>query len=317
MLPRSSLPLLCLLACLPAAHAAKRAFTIEDNYRLRGVESLSVAPDGSVVFAVKSSDLPKAQQETHLWMTDGRGGEPRQLTFSEKGESSPAFSRDGKWIVFVSSRDGDQNLYILPVGGGEARKLTNISTGAGDPLVVARRQVDRVFERRLPRVRRRRRLQQEDRRALDQGKAAGTHGRQPALPPLDRMEGRQAHAHSAGRSGHGQGPRSDAGQFRRAAVSARRRAAVRLLARRHGAGLRVQSRSEAGVFHQQRSLDCAALRQGGAAQHHRLQPRLRRQSQVLARRPLHRLPDAEAGRATRAIFSAWRFTIARPALRAC
>src|SRR6478735_7696711 len=114
---RLSLSLVCLLACLPAAHSAKRAFTIEDNYRLRSVESPSVSPDGSVVFEVKSSNLPKAQQESHLWMTDSRGGEPRQLTFSEKGESSPAFSRDGKWIVFASSRDGDPNLYILPVAG--------------------------------------------------------------------------------------------------------------------------------------------------------------------------------------------------------
>jgi dipeptidyl aminopeptidase/acylaminoacyl peptidase len=122
------------LASLAAAHGAKRAFSIEDLYRLRSVDSLSAAPNGSVVFAVKSSDLPKAQQVSHIWMLEAGGGEPRQLTFSEKGESAPAFSRDGNWIVFSSSRDGDQNLYLMPVGGGEARKLTNISTGAGDAL---------------------------------------------------------------------------------------------------------------------------------------------------------------------------------------
>src|SRR5436190_11007536 len=122
------------LAAAAGAQAAKRAFTVEDQYRLRSVETPSVAPDGSVVFALKSSDPSKAQQVSHLWMIDGSGGEPRQLTFSEKGESSPVFSRDGKFILFASSRDGDPNLYILPVGGGEARKVTNVSTGAGDPL---------------------------------------------------------------------------------------------------------------------------------------------------------------------------------------
>jgi dipeptidyl aminopeptidase/acylaminoacyl peptidase len=122
----------CVLPCL--AWAAKRPFTIEDQYRLRSVESLSTGPGSSVVFAVKTYDLRKAKQLTNLWSTDAGGGSPRQLTFSEKGESSPVFSHDGKSIVFVSSRDGDSNLYILPVSGGEARKLTSISTGAADPV---------------------------------------------------------------------------------------------------------------------------------------------------------------------------------------
>src|SRR5262252_855173 len=133
MRSRLFLSFACLVAAV-AASGAKRAFTIDDQYRLRGVETPSVAPDGSVVFGLRSSDLAKAQQVTHLWMTDGRGGKPRQLTFSEKGESSPVFSRDGKSILFASSRDGDPNLYILPAGGGEARKLTKIATGAGDQL---------------------------------------------------------------------------------------------------------------------------------------------------------------------------------------
>src|SRR5436189_5097118 len=34
----------------------------------------------------------------------------------------------------ISSRDGAPNLYIIPVNGGEARRLTNISTGIADPL---------------------------------------------------------------------------------------------------------------------------------------------------------------------------------------
>src|SRR6476660_9573396 len=97
---RYFLAFLITLSATITAHGAKRAFTIEDQYRLRSVESPSTARDGSVVFAVKSTDLPKAQQVSHLWMIDAGGGEPRQLTFSEKGESSPVFSPDGKFILF-------------------------------------------------------------------------------------------------------------------------------------------------------------------------------------------------------------------------
>jgi Tol biopolymer transport system component len=58
----------------------------------------------------------------------------RQLTFGDKGESSPRFSHDGKWISFISSRDGDANLYLLPTEGGEARQMTHVSTGVSDPV---------------------------------------------------------------------------------------------------------------------------------------------------------------------------------------
>lgn len=114
--------------------AARRAYTIEDHYRVQSMESLSVSRSGAVVFVVKTAYLHKAQQAIHLWIMDADGGNLRQLTYSEKGESQPAFSPDGKWIVFVSSRDGDANLYVLPVNGGEARKLTSFSMGAWDPL---------------------------------------------------------------------------------------------------------------------------------------------------------------------------------------
>jgi Tol biopolymer transport system component len=36
----------------------------------------------------------------------------------------PVFSRDGKWLAFASDRYGNFDVYIMPAGGGEARRLT-------------------------------------------------------------------------------------------------------------------------------------------------------------------------------------------------
>ncbi|HEY6330901.1 MAG TPA: S9 family peptidase, partial [Blastocatellia bacterium] len=125
-----------LLAALAVpAMAQKRAFTIEDLYKIRSVADLHVSPDGkSVVYVLVTSDLPRAKQSLHIWMmqTDGTGA--TQMTQGDKNESSPVFSPDGKWIAFVSDRDSSDNLYVMPVGGGEARKLTDISTGVSSPL---------------------------------------------------------------------------------------------------------------------------------------------------------------------------------------
>jgi len=128
--------LVIILLLVPfSAHAQKRAFTIEDLYRVKSISDVHVSPDGrSVIYAVTTSDLPRAKRATHIWMMGIDGGNPRQLTSGEKGESSPVFSPDGKWISYISSKDGGPQLYLMPTGGGEAKKLTNISTGVSDPL---------------------------------------------------------------------------------------------------------------------------------------------------------------------------------------
>jgi dipeptidyl aminopeptidase/acylaminoacyl peptidase len=118
-----------------ASYAQKRAFTIEDLYRIKSISDVHVSPDGkSLIYSLGIQDLPRAKHVSHIWMMDIDGSNPRQMTQGEKSENSPSFSPDGKWISFISDRDGSSNLYVMPVAGGEARRLTNISTGTSDPL---------------------------------------------------------------------------------------------------------------------------------------------------------------------------------------
>ncbi len=125
---------LCMIPAA-AANAQKRAFALEDVYRIKGVSDLQVAPDDrSAIFTVSTSDLARARRSSHIWRMDADGRNLRQLTFGEQSENSPRFSPDGKWISFVSTRDGGANLYLLATAGGEAQQLTRISTGISDPL---------------------------------------------------------------------------------------------------------------------------------------------------------------------------------------
>jgi len=134
MKPTTPLLLSLLLVAAPAL-AEKRAFTIQDFYRVKDAGDLAVSPDGqTLLYALSTRDLPRAKSERHVWTLSLAGGEPRQLTYSQKNEGSPRFSPDGKWIAFVSSRDGEPNLYLMPSDGGEARPLTKLSTGVSDPV---------------------------------------------------------------------------------------------------------------------------------------------------------------------------------------
>ncbi|HLN99702.1 MAG TPA: S9 family peptidase [Pyrinomonadaceae bacterium] len=133
---RTLLFFILLLVSTTSLHAQKRAFTIEDLYRVKNISDLHVSPDGKIVlFVVTTSDLARAKRSGHIWTMDLDGKNPRQLTAGEKSESSPSFSPDGKQILFISSKDGSANLYLLSASGrGVWRKLTNLSTGVSDPL---------------------------------------------------------------------------------------------------------------------------------------------------------------------------------------
>ena len=68
----------------------------------------------------------------------------RQLTFSRDGEIQPRWSPDGRYLAFLSSRldeteaisededDATEQVWILPIDGGEARKVTSAREGVLD-----------------------------------------------------------------------------------------------------------------------------------------------------------------------------------------
>lgn len=63
----------------------------------------------------------------HIWVIDSAGGEARQITYPIKTPDQhwfPRWSPDGRFIIFSSMRH-DAGLLIVPVSGGEPRRLTN------------------------------------------------------------------------------------------------------------------------------------------------------------------------------------------------
>jgi len=124
-----------LLLFVPASRAQKRAFTIEDLYRVKRIDGMHVSPDGrEVVFMLVSQDLGRAKQTSHIWLMDADGADARQFTFADQSDTSPVFSPDGKWLAFVREVAGDDQIFVMPLAGGDARQVTHISTSIDDPL---------------------------------------------------------------------------------------------------------------------------------------------------------------------------------------
>ncbi len=62
--------------------------------------------------------------EDDLWTAPASGGDAARLTVSFGTCTYPRFSPDGAWVAFVSTDEGNPELYVMPSRGGEPRRLT-------------------------------------------------------------------------------------------------------------------------------------------------------------------------------------------------
>jgi dipeptidyl aminopeptidase/acylaminoacyl peptidase len=107
----------------PSPDSAK-PLTPEASLTLRHISDLQFSPDGSrLAFVV--TEPPKAEKRPrHIWIYEKKSGAVRQFTFSEKTESRPRWSPDGRQLAFLSNRDEEQQVYVMRTDGGEAAPLT-------------------------------------------------------------------------------------------------------------------------------------------------------------------------------------------------
>jgi dipeptidyl aminopeptidase/acylaminoacyl peptidase len=78
---------------------------------------------------VTTSDLTAVKRQSNLWQVDADGRNARALTFTDKSDSAPRFSPDGRTIFFLSTRAGDPQVFAM--SGGEPRQTTDFPGGVG------------------------------------------------------------------------------------------------------------------------------------------------------------------------------------------
>jgi dipeptidyl aminopeptidase/acylaminoacyl peptidase len=134
----------------------------EDVYALTSVGAPRLSPDGRrVAYVVNGIDSEANAYRSRIWVAPLDGSaEPREFTSGGRSDHSPRWSPDGRWLAFVSNRDGEEEkkahgeLYVMPSDGGEPRRLTDgkesVEAVAWAPdssrLAFARRVRDEAYE---------------------------------------------------------------------------------------------------------------------------------------------------------------------------
>jgi dipeptidyl aminopeptidase/acylaminoacyl peptidase len=111
----------------PAVAAPKRGLTIDDMLAMQRIGEPAVSPDGTMVaYSVRETDLEANRGRFDLWLaaTDGSWG--KRLTTHPENDNAPAWSADGKAILFLSTRSGSSQVWRIAPGGGEAQQLTKL-----------------------------------------------------------------------------------------------------------------------------------------------------------------------------------------------
>src|SRR3977135_1901848 len=105
--------------------AALRPATFLDRQHQRDVGSPTPSPDGKwLLYTLSTPDWNQARRQTDIYLVSVKDGlaSTKQMTFTkDKNETSPRWSRDGKFFVFLSNRDAPP----APSGGGTGAGVTN------------------------------------------------------------------------------------------------------------------------------------------------------------------------------------------------
>ena len=107
-----------------------RPITFDDMIGFGRVSDPQISPDGKMVgFVVTYYQASENTSNSNIYLVPVAGGAVKQLTDAKRANNTPRWLPDSKTLVFLSTRDGESQVWSISTDGGEARKLTHVFSG--------------------------------------------------------------------------------------------------------------------------------------------------------------------------------------------
>jgi acylaminoacyl-peptidase len=102
---------------------------ILDVFNLQYASDPQISPDGRRVIYVRHfNDIMTDKRYSNLWIINIDGTDHRSLTTGNYNDTSPRWSPDGAQILYLSTRDGQPQIYRRWLDTGQTAKLTNLTS---------------------------------------------------------------------------------------------------------------------------------------------------------------------------------------------
>lgn len=128
----ASISLLCLwaLSLAPSVRALeRRPMTSDDALDMIRLKDVLLSPDGEKIFySEEYLNWDKNAFEKKYFMVSSKGGTALQFV-AEAGGEDFRFSPDGQYLSLIRKVEGEKQLFLLPISGGEAHQLTRHKGG--------------------------------------------------------------------------------------------------------------------------------------------------------------------------------------------
>ncbi|MBV8299630.1 MAG: S9 family peptidase [Candidatus Eremiobacteraeota bacterium] len=128
---------LIIAVCAATATAANaRAFTPSDSVGIRGIDSVTISPDGKhVAYLLRTADMEKNRYVTDLMVIDVGTGTERSVVHDASGLADPRWKPDSTAIAYLAGEKqggGESEQIDLLSLTGERRTLSRVPNGVDE-----------------------------------------------------------------------------------------------------------------------------------------------------------------------------------------
>jgi len=123
---------------LDATVSPRHAFDYREKYAVEDIASVALSPDGGrIALILRATDLEADSSETRIEIRSAADGSLVRAIRAGSGHGNPAFSPDGKKLVYSASSPGGkgaQDLWLVDVETGTAETVLEGKRGLSSPM---------------------------------------------------------------------------------------------------------------------------------------------------------------------------------------